>query len=355
MKVCYIGDGSSIHIWRMGDWLRAHDHEAQMLNLTPESSAEDRETAASHFDKYVDAKRPWRAPTGYVATMLPVRKLVRKLNPDVVHGHYLTTGGFFARWSGHNVVFSSAWGSDVYLGQKYRGQRWLLRSAIKGSDVITGDSDHILNEVRKYSPSVRTHKFLFGVDTNLFVPKPELRQKEFTFLSGRSSYELYNPIRIVKAFELLDGRSRLLLQKSRFPYPDLEKIVNDSPMKDRIEWCPSRVYSEMPELFNKAHVTISIPNSDSSSAVMMESMACGVPVIASKIPQNDEWDGFGIWTPKDDSVEALADLMRKVMEQPQLIEAAGKVAREVIIQRADWDKQMEGLVKLYEELLEGKK
>jgi glycosyltransferase involved in cell wall biosynthesis len=43
--------------------------------------------------------------------------------------------------------------------------------------------------------------------------------------------------------------------------------------------------------------------------------------------------------------------MKKVMEQPELVKAYGQFAREVIIQRADWDKQMEGLVKLYEELV----
>jgi glycosyltransferase involved in cell wall biosynthesis len=83
----------------------------------------------------------------------------------------------------------------------------------------------------------------------------------------------------------------------------------------------------------------------------MESMSCAVPVIASRIPANDEWDGMGIYIPKDDSAEALADLMRKVMEQPEILKAYGQFARETIIDRADWDKQMEGLAKLYEELL----
>jgi glycosyltransferase involved in cell wall biosynthesis len=323
-----------------------------MVNLTPNATPQERNNAAKHFHNYVDAKRPWRGSFGYVATIFPVRKLVKELSPDVVHGHYMTTGAFFAGWSGARVVVSSAWGSDVYGTPSGRGQRWLLKSAIRGSDVVTGDSDHILNEVRKYSPNVRTHKFLFGVDTSLFIPKPELKSKEFTFLSGRSSYALYNPIRIVKAFALLDETdSRLLLQRSRFPYPELESVVNDSPAKGRIEWCPSRDHSKMPELFNKAHVTISIPNSDSSSAVMMESMSCGVPVIASKIPANDEWDGMGIFIPRDDSVEALAELMQKLMNEPELLKANGKFAREIIIQRADWDKQMEGLVKLYEELV----
>jgi len=350
MKISYIGDAKSIHITRMADWLRSHGHEVSVIDIVSHQTEEDARLLKEHYDK-VEVILRRKGIGGYFGCIIPVRKAVRKLNPDLVHGHYLSGCGFIARWSGHENIVTSAWGSDIYADVKRRGQKILVKSAIRGSDVVTGDSDHILNEVRKYSPNIRTYKFLFGVDTNLFVPKPELKSKEFTFLSGRSSYELYNPIRIVKAFAMLDGSSRLLLQRSKFPYPELEKVVNQSPVKDRIEWCPSRDHSEMPDLFNKAHVTISIPNSDSSSSVMMESMSCGIPVIASRIPANDEWDGFGIWTPKDDSVEALAELMRKVMEQPQLIEAAGKVAREVIIQRADWDKQMEGLVKLYEELV----
>ena len=350
MKISYIGDAKSIHITRMGDWLRSHGHEVSVIDIVFHQTEEDARILREHYDKSEVIFRR-KDIGGYFGCIIPVRRAVARLKPDLTHGHYLTGGGFFARWSGHENIVTSAWGSDIYADVKRRGQKILVKSAIRGSDVVTGDSDHILNEVRKYSPNIRTYKFLFGVDTNLFVPKPELKSKEFTFLSGRSSYELYNPIRIVKAFAMLDGSSRLLLQRSKFPYPELEKVVNQSPVKDRIEWCPSRDHSEMPDLFNKAHVTISIPNSDSSSSVMMESMSCGIPVIASRIPANDEWDGFGIWTPKDDSVEALAELMRKVMEQPQLIEAAGKVAREVIIQRADWDKQMEGLVKLYEELV----
>jgi len=334
----------------MADWLRGHGHEVFVIDIVSHQTEEDARILREHYDKCEVILRR-QGIGGYFGCIIPVRKAVRKLNPDLVHGHYLTGGGFMARWSSHKNIVTSAWGSDIYQDVKRRGQKILVKSAIRGSDAVTGDSDHILSEVRKYSPKVRTHKFLFGVDTTLFVPKPELKSEKFTFLSGRSSYELYNPIRIVRAFEMLDGSSRLLLQRSRFPYPELEKAVQNSPVKDRIEWCPSRDHSKMPDLFNKAHVTISIPNSDSSSAVMMESMSCGVPVIASKIPMNDEWDGLGIYVPKDDSVEALAELMKKVMEQPELVKAYGKFAREIIIRRADWDKQMEGLVKLYEELI----
>ena len=179
-----------------------------------------------------------------------------------------------------------------------------------------------------------------------------MKPKAFTFLSGRSSYPIYNPILIVEAFELLDGAdSRLLIQRSKKPYPELENAVAQSSARDRIEWYPVGKHSEMPNLFNRAHVTISIPDSDSSSAVMMESMSCGVPVIASNIPVNDEWDGFGVFMLKNDSPEALAELMKKLMGQPQLMDAYGRAARDVIIQRADWGKQMQGLVGLYEELI----
>jgi glycosyltransferase involved in cell wall biosynthesis len=306
---------------------------------------------SEHYDECVDVIRSPGA-LGYFSRVLPIRKHVKRMKPQVVHGHYMTSGGFFSRWSGHRPVVTSVWGSDIYLDPKRLGQRMLVKSAIRGSDVVTGDSDHILQTVKLYDSSVRTHKFLFGVDTDLFVPKPELKPKVFTFLSGRSSYPIYNPILIVEAFELLDGAdSRLLIQRSKKPYPELENAVAQSSARDRIEWYPVGKHSEMPNLFNRAHVTISIPDSDSSSAVMMESMSCGVPVIASNIPANDEWDGFGVFMLKNDSPEALADLMKKLMGQPQLMDAYGRAARDVIIQRADWDMQMQGLVKLYEELV----
>lgn len=346
LRILQVGDGSSIHILRIADWLRAHGHEALMISLTP-----DRDGASGHFDYWAEIGARKAVPGGYVGKIFPIRRLVKSLKPSVVHGHYLPSGSFYSRWSGHKAKIAHSWGSDLFQDTRYFSKRLLIRSAIRGSDVVIGSSDLELEVIKSYCPKIRTHKMLLGVDTNVFVPKPELKPKVFTFLSGRSSYPIYNPIRIVKALELIEGDCKLLLQRSRNPYPELDKVVEASPVKDRIKWYPIRDYSEMPDLFNKAHVCVSIPNSDSSSATMMESMACGTPCIISRIPQNDEWDEMGIWTPKDDSVEALAELMEKVKAQPEVTRAYGKFAREVIIQRADWNKQMEDLVKLYEELV----
>lgn len=346
MRVCFIGDSNSIFVMRIADWLKDNGCLVQMIGL-----AETRKENASHYDQVADVIRQ-PGFGGYLGRLFPIRKLVAQMNPDITHGHYLTSGGWYAVWSGHRPVINTVWGSDLYQDPKKKSLRWLVRSAIRGSDAITGDSNHIIAEVKKYSPNVRTEKILMGVDTNVFKPMPELKDEVFTFLSGRSSYPIYNPIRIVKAFELLpDDGSRLLLQRSRNPYPELDKVVDASPVKNRIEWYPVRDHSEMPMLFNRAHVTISVPNSDSSSGVMMESMACGIPVIASPIPQNDEWDELGIWIPKSDSVEALAELMKKVKEQPHIVEAYGRFARDTIIQRADWNGQMEKLLRLYEDLI----
>lgn len=330
----------------MSKWFREHGHVSQMISLT-----RSREDFDKQYDewRYVEGRR---GSGGFIGKVIPIRRLVRELVPDVMHSHYLSSGGFFGRWSGHRVKIAHSWGSDVFQDAQYFSKRLLVRSAIRGSDVVIGSSDIELKAVKSYSPKVRTHKFYIGVDTKVFAPMPNLKPDVFTFLSGRSSYPLYNPIRIVKAFELLKGTdSRLLIQESRNPYPELMEYIKRSPAKDRIKGYPVRDHSEMPALYNKAHVTVSIPDSDSSSATMLESMACAVPVIASKIPANDEWDGTSIYIPKDDTPEALAELMEKMKAQPEMTRKNGDFAREVIIQRADWGKQMEGLVKLYEELV----
>ena len=44
---------------------------------------------------------------------------------------------------------------------------------------------------------------------------------------------------------------------------------------------------------------MSVPLSDATSVAMLESMACGLPVLASDLPANREWldDNEGLWVP----------------------------------------------------------
>src|SRR5699024_6142017 len=55
-----------------------------------------------------------RAPFGYVLSVASLRRLIRRVAPDLLNVHYATGYGLLARLSGFRPTLLSVWGSDVY-------------------------------------------------------------------------------------------------------------------------------------------------------------------------------------------------------------------------------------------------
>ena len=282
MKLCLIGDGNSIHIVRWAEWFHAKGHEVQMISLT-----RLREPSKA-FSRYCEVP-VLTGPLAYLRRIFPVRDAVNEWKPDIVHGHYLTSAGFYASMSGCGKVVVSAWGSDIYKDAQNKYKAWCIKYALKHANIVFGDSEHILKTARAMAPSMNGHKVIFGIDTEKFKPAP-IPHDKFRFLSIRQTSPIYNPLEIVKAFEAANLDAELWMYKPSVECQNVKDYVDDNPeLKKRVVWIDSRPYDQMPELYNSVDIGISIPNWDSSSTAMMECMSCGVPVIASDIPMNHEW------------------------------------------------------------------
>ena len=213
--------------------------------------------------------------------VLPIRDAVASWKPDIVHGHYLTSAGFYASMSGCKKVVVSAWGSDVYSDTKNKYKRWCIKYALNHATMVHGDSEHIVNAVKELAPGIETRKILFGIDTDKFKPDPIAHDK-FRFLSIRATSPIYNPMIIVQAFEMSNLDAYLWMPQPSVECQNVKDYVDGNPeLKERVVWVDRLTYDEMPKLYNSVDVGISIPNWDSNSTAMMECMACGVPVIAS--------------------------------------------------------------------------
>lgn len=313
---------------RWAGWLRERGHQVDMIDIEP----------------YMSPLRRIRF----------VRKRVKELAPDIVHGFYLTGGGFYASISGAKHVVVSAWGSDVYLDSHDFLKGLCVKYALKHSDAVMGVSDHILDvcKSRIYSGS-NHYKVVVGVDTQKFSPAPYLKNEKFTFLSIRPTTPIYNPIMIVDAFEEADLDAQLLMKEPGLDPLRVKTYVTNHHLDDKVEFYHSRPYDEMPAFYNQAHVGISVPNWDGCSPALLECMACAVPVITSDLDHNLGWvDPELAPSPGLSGTDPLSDLMTQAYMTPRAtLQTIGWSGREKVKAKAEFDTEMQKAEAIYQEVV----
>ena len=106
------------------------------------------------------------------------------------------------------------------------------------------------------------------------------------------------------------------------------------------------------QFYRTADLYLSASHSDGSSVSLMEALACGLPVLVSAIPGNQEWiqaekAGEG-WLFRDGDAQALAEGIIRAYrlrgERPARAQAARRLAEE----RADWNQNFLKLLQAYQ-------
>ena len=289
-----------------------------------------------------------------------LRRLVREFGPDIVHGHYLTVGGFYAALSNGKRIVGSAWGSDIYMGPRRSFmERSILRFVLRRCDLVFAGTNDMAEKVREYGYDGEISIFRWGVDPDIFKKTTSHGTSEFRIVSIRPCGKIYNPLEIVKGFKLaLPNLGNAYLYM--FDFGDMVEAVHEMVEEDpelviRVRFLPQTPHGEMPGIYNSADLAISIPDSDSAAASVLEAMACEVPVIASDIPNVREWieDGVnGFLTPMNSGM--LADALRRAYATGSKLPKVGRLAREKVLDdesQGTFESSLRVAERSYEELL----
>lgn len=300
-----------------------------------------------------------------------VTELVGKINPDVIQVHNDPALSVFLlrRFPGRHHVFymHSDPGADQYCELR-------MPEICRGFGDLVFVSDYLARAFQSCCPDAvgRTTVIPNGVDTRRWSPRRRvsrsaevLRRKHGARVGntllfvGRIAHRK-GLVQLLDAFErvlLRCPRARLLIAgspwgrlRTRSPFQDDLKR-RAAAFGDRVRFTGYVEHDRTPDLYGIADVTV-IPSVDSEGMpkVLLESLASGVPVVASRqggIPEVVTDGDEGILVEDARDVDVLADALVRVLSDGSFRSAASDRARRTAVRRYSRGVRFRRLRRLY--------
>ena len=344
--IVLLGDASSVHVQRWVREMHARGWRLSLVTARPQA-----------IDGLVEqvVLPPVRRATDWLRRAGAARRALARLRPDLVHAHYVTSYGYLAARAGRHPLVMTAWGSDLLVTPRESALKrhltaWVLRQA----DCVTGDSPDLLAAVRALAPGVRTELIHWGVERSRFAPAPWGHKPGFEAVSLRSWEPNYRIDTILRAFARVRQQrpeARLHLLGGGSQEAALRALAHELALQDAVQFHGRLHDAGMAAVLARCKLSISVPESDATSVSVLESMACGLAVIASDLPANRDWLDARLLVPAGDEA-ALARAWSELLADEALARQAGARNAERIARDGDRRVQMDAVDALYRRLLD---
>ena len=233
--------------------------------------------------------------------------------------------------------------------------------AMQRVDAIQVENPWMLDYARQLNPhrEVDIRYAPPGVDARRFTPgaEPRLADRRQILCVGRLDDPRKNVGLLLEALarlpDPLRATSRLLLAGSAGPTPDFWLRAQALGLRDSVEFVASPSEEKLVRMYQRAAVFVLPSDEEGLGIVILEAMACGVPVVATRCggPEGVITDGTdGFLVPRDDAV-ALAARLQALLDSHTLNEALGRSARATIEARYAEDVAGEAFLEVWDRLL----
>jgi glycosyltransferase involved in cell wall biosynthesis len=250
------------------------------------------------------------------------KRVTRASKPDVVYAHFLVPSGLIAALAGRAPLVVTAHGRDVRNIGELPGVAAATRLVVERARTVVCVSDYLRRELELRVPAAegKTEVVSSGVDLErfAFAPAPDGPTR---YLCIGSLTERKNVVRLADAFSELDDGTLT--------------FVGDGPLRAQLEQRPrvelhGRVpHEEIPSLLARSHVLAQPSTLEPLGQALLEAMAVGRPVVATRIGGPPEFvpPEAGILVDPLD-VDALARALRAAAAMPVPNDAARAAAAE---------------------------
>lgn len=300
---------------------------------------------------------------------------------DVVHSHYWLSGRL-------GLLFADHWGVPLVstfhtlaqlkdrvaetAAEREQAVRYEIeRRTMTGSDRIVAltavDKRQMLQHYGSLAP---IDVIPGGVDLDHFAPRPQRTTRQQLGLQPDQKIVLFvGRIQRLKGLEILmrafarltDLDSRLVIvggqadtsSESR-EMARLQHLVARLGIRDRTQFVGAVAHERLPLYYAAADVTVMPSSYESFGLVAVESLACGTPVVATRVGglTSIVRDGeTGLLIPWRDA-DLFADRLRTILEQPELQGRMARQARQSVL-GFGWNRIAEQHLALYADVRAG--
>ena len=288
--------------------------------------------------------------------------MLRKEHNAIIHAHFVSSYGVALSVLPERFdKVVSIWGSDILLTPKINKFYYLLvKHALKKSHYQIANSDYLATRAREIVDLPYT-TIPFGIDLNKFTfAKKNFNEKNKTTFQIFVAKRLHSVagidillIALAKVFKSLsDINIKLTIAGSGPEELKLKRLSQRLGISEYIEWLGWCSPIEIQTILEKTHITIFPSRVEGLGVSIIEAMASGVPVLASRagglleLIGSDQQRG----TFFELSSNALAIEIERAIINYDLISSKAIVARDYIESNYDIDKNADQLLALYKQI-----
>ncbi|HLM24539.1 MAG TPA: glycosyltransferase family 4 protein [Pyrinomonadaceae bacterium] len=233
---------------------------------------------------------------------------------------------FIARLFGKKVIL------NYHSGEAEDHLRCWPRTSVpimKMADELIVPSVYLVDVFRKFGLHAYAISNIIDQDQFKFRERKPLRP---IFLSNRNLYPLYNVACTLRAFARIQQKfpeAKLIVAGGGRRRPYLESLARELKLQN-VEFRGLVSPDKMRELYDEAHIFLNSSNIDNMPGSILDSFACGLPVVSTNaggIRCIITHGRTGLLVPKND-FKAMASWAIRLLETPELAESIARNAYE---------------------------
>lgn len=277
------------------------------------------------------ALRTWYGRFLWYSVRGTLGSVLASFRPEAVIGYWAHPDGEVAMQAARKsgaVAALIVGGSDILILTRRPMRRRAIIRVLAAADAIFAVGSDLRSRVLELGiPASKVYDFRRGVDTDRFCPGDRQEARRRLGLAGEEPLLLWVGNMVpVKGLDVLLEACRLLRAEGRrFRLA----LVGDGPLRSRLEaqaaeslgatvlFAGAAAHHDLPDWYRAADLTVLSSRSEGIPNVLLESLACGTPFVATRVGSIPELtdDPQGDLAPPQDS-GALAAVIARRLEQP---------------------------------------